>query len=61
MIYNYENDVVWKDALGEKRGLDKGYILNQLDNGNYTIESYLKQADGEKNCPCLLQRRFQIG
>jgi hypothetical protein len=43
MIYNYENDVVWKDALGEKRGLEKGYILNQLDNGNYTIEVTLNK------------------
>jgi hypothetical protein len=38
IIYNYENDMVWKDVLSSKKGMDKAFVLNQLDNGNYTIE-----------------------
>lgn len=43
MIYNYENDVVWKDAMKDNKNMEKGYILNQLDNGNYTIEVTLNK------------------
>jgi hypothetical protein len=43
IIYNYENDMVWKDVLSQKKGMDKAYILNQLDNGNYTIEVTLNK------------------
>ena len=38
IFYNYENDQVWKDVLSKRKGLDKGYILSFLDNGNYTVE-----------------------
>jgi hypothetical protein len=43
IIYNYENDMVWKDVLSQKKGMDKAYILSQLDNGNYTIEVTLNK------------------
>ena len=43
IIYNYENDMVWKDVLSKKKGMDKAFILNQLDNGNYTIEVTLNK------------------
>ncbi len=33
-----DNDVIWKDALKKDKGMQKAYILNNLDNGNYTIE-----------------------
>jgi hypothetical protein len=38
IIYNYENDIVWKEALGKNKPMAKAFILNQLDNGNYTVE-----------------------
>ena len=43
MIYDWDNDVVWKDALSPKKGLDRGYILSYLDNGNYTVEVTLNK------------------
>lgn len=38
IIYNYENDIVWKDAIGNNKPMQKGFNLSQLDNGNYTVE-----------------------
>lgn len=38
LIYNWDNDVIWKDALKKDKGMQKAYILNNLDNGNYTVE-----------------------
>src|SRR5258708_5798224 len=43
MIYNWNNDVVWKDALSPKKSMDKAYVLSYLDNGNYTIEVTLNK------------------
>ena len=43
IIYNWDNDVVWKDKLSPNKVMDKSYILNQLDNGNYTIEVTLNK------------------
>ncbi len=49
MIYNWDNVVIWKDALSPKKRLDRGYILSQLDNGNYTVEVMLdKQMVAKK-------------
>jgi hypothetical protein len=42
-IYNWNNDIVWIDALSPKKGMDKGFILSMLDNGNYTVEVYLNK------------------
>jgi len=43
MLYNWNNDVVWKDVLSPKKTMDKGYVLSQLDNGNYTLEVTLNK------------------
>jgi len=40
IIYDWNNDVVWKEPLSTKKGLDKGFVLSQLDNGNYTVEVF---------------------
>jgi hypothetical protein len=43
IIYNWNNDVVWKDKLSPDKVMDKAYNLSQLDNGNYTIEVTLNK------------------
>jgi hypothetical protein len=43
MIYNWDNDVVWKDVLKKNKGMGKAYNLSQLDNGNYTVEVTLNK------------------
>ena len=43
MIYNWDNDVVWKDVLKKNKGMGKAYNLSQLDNGNYTVEVMLNK------------------
>jgi Rieske Fe-S protein len=48
IIYDWNNDVVWKDALTQKKGMDKAFNLSQLDNGNYTIEVMLDKQVVEK-------------
>jgi len=48
-IYDWNNDIVWQEPLSQKKDLDKGLILNQLDNGNYTVEVFLgKQMVAKK-------------
>ena len=37
IIADDEGNVLRKDALTAGKGLEKGYILNQLENGDYTI------------------------
>jgi hypothetical protein len=49
IIYDWNNDIVWKEPLSSKKGLDKALVLNQLDNGNYTVEVFLdKQMVAKK-------------
>lgn len=43
IIYNWNNDAVWKDKLSPNKVSDRGYILSQLDNGNYTVEVTLNK------------------
>ena len=43
MIYNWDNQIVWKDVLSPKKGLEKAFNLSQLDNGNYTVEVMLNK------------------
>lgn len=38
MIYDKDGNVIRKDILSSNKGLEKGYILNQLDYGDYTME-----------------------
>jgi len=37
MIYDANDNVIFKDALPAYKSMEKGYILNQLENGDYTI------------------------
>lgn len=39
-IYNDANTVLFKDKLANKGAASKAYLLNDLENGNYTIEVY---------------------
>jgi len=43
VVYDWNNDIVWKEPLSSKKGLDKGLVLSQLDNGNYTVEVILNK------------------
>ena len=43
LIYDWDNDIVWKDALSPKKGMDRAFNLSQLDNGNYTVEVMLNK------------------
>jgi hypothetical protein len=38
MIYDQDHNVIYKDALPAYKKMEKGYILNQLEYGDYTIE-----------------------
>ena len=38
MIYDKDGNVIRKDILSSNKGLEKAYILNQLDYGDYTME-----------------------
>jgi hypothetical protein len=38
MIYDQDKNVIYKDALSAHKSMEKGYVLSQLDNGDYTIE-----------------------
>jgi hypothetical protein len=38
IISDQDGNVIFKDAMPAYKEMEKGYILNQLDNGDYTIE-----------------------
>jgi hypothetical protein len=38
MIYDADGNVLYKDVMSKFKSMEKGYILNKLDNGDYTIE-----------------------
>ena len=38
MIYDQDKNVLRKDVLAANGTMEKGYVLNKLDNGKYTIE-----------------------
>jgi hypothetical protein len=38
MIYDQDKNVIYKDALPAFKKMEKGYILTQLENGDYIIE-----------------------
>jgi hypothetical protein len=37
-IYDANKNVIFKDAMPAYKSMEKGYILNELENGDYTIE-----------------------
>jgi hypothetical protein len=38
IISDKDGNVLRKDVLSNKKSMEKGYILTNLDNGDYTIE-----------------------
>jgi len=38
IVSDKDGNVLRKDVLSNKKGMEKGYILTSLDNGDYTIE-----------------------
>jgi hypothetical protein len=38
LVYDANDNVIFKDALPAYKSMEKGYILNQLEVGDYTIE-----------------------
>lgn len=38
MIYDSNDNVIYKDRLPAYKSMEKGYVLNQLAYGDYTIE-----------------------
>jgi hypothetical protein len=38
IIYDDSKNVIYKDVLPAYKTIERAYILNQLDNGDYTIE-----------------------
>lgn len=38
IVYDADHTVIFKDAMPAYKTMEKGYILNQLENGDYTIE-----------------------
>ena len=37
IVYDADNNVIFKDAMPAYKAMQKGYILDQLENGDYTI------------------------
>lgn len=37
-IYDQDGNMLRKDVIGSGKAFEKAYILNKLDNGDYTIE-----------------------
>jgi len=38
IIYDQDGNVLRKDVMSNKKGFETAYILNKLDDGDYTIE-----------------------
>jgi len=38
IIYDQDKNVIFKNALPAYKVMERGYVLDQLDNGDYTIE-----------------------
>ena|ERR1700761_1010097 len=49
MIYDQDNNVLRKDILAAGKSSEKAYVLNQLDNGKYTIEVVTGKQSLKKN------------
>ena len=48
MVYDENDNVIFKDALQGQKETEKGYILDQLENGDYTIEVVSKKQSVKK-------------
>jgi hypothetical protein len=38
IIYNKDNAVIFKDVLSKAASAEKGYVVSNLENGDYTVE-----------------------
>lgn len=38
MVYDANGKVIFKNSMPKNKAMERGYVLNQLDNGDYTIE-----------------------
>lgn len=47
LIYDKDKNVLRKDVLS-KKSLQKGYVLNTLENGDYVVEVMLNKEDVKK-------------
>jgi hypothetical protein len=45
IIYDVNHDVIFKDRLSKGLPTEKGYVINHLDNGDYTVEVQTENAD----------------
>jgi len=45
IIYDNDQNVVFKDVLTKETRAEKKYILSYLDDGNYTVEVFSKNHD----------------
>jgi len=45
MIYDNDQNVIFKDVLTKRGTAEKKYILSSLNNGNYTVEVFSKNHD----------------
>jgi len=52
IIYDDDQNVVFKDLLTKETKGEKKYILSQLDDGDYTVEVYSKNHD--------IKRQFSV-
>ena len=48
IVYDANDNVIFKDAMPAGTSMEKGYILNQLENGDYTIEVKENKSDVKK-------------
>lgn len=49
MISDKEGNIIFKDALSSQKGLQKGYVLNKLENGDYIMEVTSNKQTIKKN------------
>jgi hypothetical protein len=49
IIYDADKNVVFKDVMSSSKSMEKGYVFNQLENGDYTIEVTSNHQTEKKN------------
>ncbi len=60
MIYDQNDNVIFKDALPGYKVMEKGYILNQLQNGDYTIEVISNKTVAKKEIHVYEEDRTRV-
>jgi len=48
IVYDQNNNVIFKDAIAASKTAEKGYILDQLEYGDYTIEVVSNKVSEKK-------------